>query len=52
MTFTLIQTAGLHSLSAQRMREYARPSRSPALTAIQQPRWQAIQGAAPQRVVA
>lgn len=46
----------LYSLSAQRMRslwqDYARQSRSPALAVIQQPRWQAIQAAAPQRVVA
>ncbi|MFN8458225.1 MAG: hypothetical protein U0401_26835, partial [Anaerolineae bacterium] len=46
----------LYSLSAQRMRslwqEYARQSRSPALAAIQQPRWQALQAAAPQRVIA
>jgi hypothetical protein len=45
----------LYTLSAQHMRElwhtYAQQSRSPTLPAIQLPRWQAIQAAAPQLVV-
>jgi hypothetical protein len=45
----------LYTLSAQRMRTlwqtYAQQSRSPALQAIQIPRWQAIQASAPQLVV-
>jgi hypothetical protein len=46
----------LYTLSARRMRElwqgYARQSRSPALQAIQQPRWQMIENSAPQLLVA
>lgn len=45
----------LYTLSAQRMRTlwqtYAQQSRSPALQAIQIPRWQAIQASAPQLLV-
>lgn len=45
----------LYTLSAQRLRDtwqiYAAQSRSPALQAIQLPRWQAIQAAGPQLLV-
>ncbi|GIK39475.1 MAG: hypothetical protein BroJett011_33080 [Chloroflexota bacterium] len=45
----------LYTLSAQRLREtwqtYSQQSRSPALQAIQLPRWQAIRRSVPQLLV-